>query len=435
MSVGVNDEIKTDINKIVSIEGLTEEYLDLWWGMKSDFPSLAKEVSLFDKYTNERKVEKFRKTLSSEIKGMTKEQEEYENYSNKILTTLKDFESGIIGYENGCIDFFINRGYLSITEEFIKTVNEFDASMDVYEVFQAIRNVWIMNSIQILLKIEVVLTPSIFAYSMLYPYSDNYLDDINITMDDKINFNKRFKEWLIGKKVAPINQNEMHIYHLIQKIEGQYDRLTFRQVFESLIAIHAAQERSLIQQRGNCLPNERNIIGISFEKGGTSVLADGYLVKGVLSQEEASFMFGYGVFLQLIDDLQDVEEDLKNGNMTIFSQIAYKLPLDSLVNKLFWFIEKVLSKTKEFNTKDSEKLIEVIRESCNIMIVEAISKNPKVFSRGYIKRMKKHTMFRFSYYNKLKKKFSKSFSSEDIKKICKVFQEQKLQNKINNCGY
>ena len=63
--------------------------------------------------------------------------------------------------------------------------------MEVYDIFQAIRNVWIMNSIQILYNMEVKLTPSIFAYSMLYPYSDNYLDDANISVGEKVEFNKK----------------------------------------------------------------------------------------------------------------------------------------------------------------------------------------------------------------------------------------------------
>lgn len=31
------------------------------------------------------------------------------------------------------------------------------------------------------------------------------------------------------------------------------------------------------------------------EKGGTSVIADGYLVHGVMTEEEALFAFGFGV--------------------------------------------------------------------------------------------------------------------------------------------
>ena len=51
--------------------------------------------------------------------------------------------------------------------------------MTLQEIGQAMRNVWIMNISQVLLNVEVKFTNAIFAYSMLYPYTDNILDDKN----------------------------------------------------------------------------------------------------------------------------------------------------------------------------------------------------------------------------------------------------------------
>jgi len=120
----------------------------------------------------------------------------------------------------------------------------------------------------------------------------------------------------------------------------------------------------------------------------------------------------------LIDDLQDVKEDLDNNHMTIFSVLATKLPLDKLVNKLFWFIDEVLNHTNVFSCEESIKIKKVIQESCKVMILEAIAKNKKMFSRRYINQMKKYSMIRFSYYRKLKSKFKKNFCDEDILNIC-----------------
>ena len=67
---------------------------------------------------------------------------------------------------------------------------------------------------------------------------------------------------------------------------------------------------------------------ISVEKGGTSVLADAYLVCGNLDTELSDLMFGFGFVLQLIDDLQDAKEDCNNNHMTVFSQELNKERLD-----------------------------------------------------------------------------------------------------------
>ena len=82
------------------------------------------------------------------------------------------------------------------------------------------------------------------------------------------------------------------------------------------------------------MPYERDMLSISIEKGGASVLVDGYLVCGELTKEEEVFAYGYGFLLQLCDDLQDVKADLEKNHMTIISQLAGKYHLDKIINKL-----------------------------------------------------------------------------------------------------
>lgn len=407
------------------VEKLKLEYLLLWWQCKTDYPEIETKISFLEKLTNERRIEYFRKGLRKELKQIPEGEIKRENLHTSILGLVREIEGGIIGYENRCLDFFIEKGYSDITDMFLREATIFDSDIEVYDIFQAIRNVWIMNSIQILLNQEVRLTPSVFSYSMLYPYSDNYLDDTKVSIEEKMGFNRKFRTCLEGKETEASNLNEKHIFALVRKIEDEFPRERFPHVFHGLLSIHSAQEKSLTQQKGMSIPHENDILGISFEKGGTSVLADGFLVKGELSSDEANFMFGYGVFLQLIDDLQDVKVDLANKHMTVFSQIATKWPLDSLVNKLFQFIELVLESSNIFTTKDAIKLKKVIYDSCIIMILEAISKNEKMFTRKYIKEVERISMFRFKYYKKLKKKFEKDYSSRDIESICNILKQKK----------
>ncbi len=412
------------------VEALKYKHLSLWWDCKADFPEKKMDISPLDKFINERKLEGFRKKFRNQMDGISSIEEiEKTDLYDKILSLIREVESEIIGYENRCIDFFIEKGYSNVTDMFLKEAVSFDSNINAYDIFQAIRNVWIMNSIQILLDCRVSLTPSIFSYSMLYPYSDNFLDDAGITAQEKMDFNSRFRKRLEGKEIKASNLNEGHVFELVERIESEFAREKFPRVFDSLLAIHSGQEKSIIQQRGRHGPHENDIIGISFEKGGTSVLADGFLVKGELSIDEADFMFGYGVFLQLIDDLQDVKVDLDNQHMTIFSQLAEKWPLDRLVNKLLNFIELVLESSNIFTTEESKKLKKVIHHSCIIMILEAISKNKRMFTRKYIKEIEKISMFRLTYFKKLKKKFQRNYSGKDVENICKALKQKKASLK------
>ena len=103
----------------------------------------------------------------------------------------------------------------------------------------------------------------------------------------KLAFNHRFQRRLQGEDVRPANAYEATISQLVGMIESQWDRARYPQVYESLLAIHAAQARSLGLVAPGASPYELDVLGISFEKGGTSVLADGYLVAGWLTPEQA----------------------------------------------------------------------------------------------------------------------------------------------------
>lgn len=402
------------------IDDLKYRALSQWWDVSSQLKKQMKTVSLTEKINNEKIIEAFRINLFNTLKQITETSVAQENWKENIIGQVKDLESRLSGYHLGIVDFFIENNYGGVTDEFIQQVREFDSKMDTYDMFQAIRNVWIMNSIQILYDMDVRLTPSIFAYSMLYPYSDNYLDDAGIPKQEKLEFNSRFRNWLLGENKEPVNDIEKHIYNLVKKIEGEFNRDTNIRVYESLLAIHKAQSLSLTQQRQKTLPYEKDILGISFEKGGTSVLADAYLVRGGLSEEERQFMFSYGVFLQIIDDLQDVEDDYNNQHMTILSQLSHEYKLDNLINKLMNFIDDLFNNETCFNSRRSVKLKQVIKDCSYIMILEAVSKNKKRFTEEYIRNIEDVSIVRFSYLNRIKKKFQKTFTSEDILKIAKI---------------
>lgn len=253
------------------VHQLKNNSLSLWWKADIQLSKFKKKISFSDKLSNEMKVEKFRKKLFKLLHEVPVNENEQENWRDKVLSFIKGFESSITGHEESIIDFFMGKGYPKATEEFIHEVKGFDPTMNVYDIFQAIRNVWIMNSIQILFDMKVELTPSVFAYSMLYPYSDNYLDDTRISIEDKEVFNHKFRKWLYGEQAEPSSLND----------------------------------------------------------------------------------------------------------------------------------------------------------SCMIMLYEAISKNKKIFSRKYKKEIEEYSMLRFSYFKKLKRKYQKSFSPEDIINICSILAREK----------
>jgi len=368
-----------------------------------DFPRINK-TSILRKIINEKEIQKLLDSLISKIKSYKninpyelsiKDSEEIKKI---IISHLLEFDKGKYFFDKPFLKFFIDKGYLDVAEDFINRAKKEDNNLTGEEIFQAMRNVWIMNSLQIIWGMPLDLTPSIYAYSMLYPYTDNLLDNKDIDLQEKSRFNHILTKTLKGEKQIPSNAHENRVFALLQDIESQYNREDFSQVYESILLIQEAQIESL-KQNQNATMTDVDILPISFFKGGASVLADAFLVKGNLSKEEMEFSFEYGAFLQLLDDLQDTIEDKVEGHQTIFS-INDKVDLDKNIYKLISYIFEVNTP----NNGDSQAMVfmkEVISSCSLIMVMDAVGRNHSLVSKKLYKKLESFSKVRLSFYKKM----------------------------------
>jgi hypothetical protein len=117
--------------------------------------------------------------------------------------------------------------------------------------------------------------------------------------------------------------------------------------------------------------------------------------------EEAEFSFGYGVFLQFIDDLQDVEEDIRNGHHTLFTLAASRCALEVMANRLHRFIDTVLTSCNPGGLRRRGSLTELVRRSCHVMILESIAQCPGLYSESYSGRVERYSPMRFAQIRSL----------------------------------
>lgn len=243
-----------------------------------------------------------------------------------------------LDFADGQLEVMFSAELIEVTKAFVRQARAFDRDLSFTDIFQACRNAWIMNGLQLIMGIPIQLTPSIFAYSMLYPYTDNLLDDPGIS--------------------------------------------------------------------GSELLTDQETLKICLAKGGASVLADGYLVAGKLTDAQRYFLFGYGAYLQLLDDIQDVEEDYHAGLMTVFSKDAFQFPLDDKLNKTYWFGEHVMRSLDFFDGRHIELFKSLMRKSMDLFITESIAQNTEAYSRNYITEFETYSPFHFTYICKQKEQFT-----------------------------
>ena len=310
-------------------------------------------------------------------------------------------------------------GLINIGQEFFRQARAFDPAISMDDIFQGSRNVWTAGYLQVLLGLEVKLTPAIFAYSMLYPVTDNYLDDPNHSSKEKMAFEGRFCAWLNGEVAVPLNAHEEKVCRLVKLIEGQYPRGQYKQVYESLLAIHCAQDQSVRLPKAPVPPYSVDVLGITIAKGGTSVLADGVLSAGELTEAQMQVIFNYGVFAQFMDDQEDVASDLKEGVLTVFSEAARTGKLDATMNRMFSFAGQILPGLNEFATPRSQPLIETSLKGIDLLLIDACLRMEAYFSRGYLQHLEQYFPVRFKYMKEVRRQIKKKNLS--LERLASVF--------------
>ena len=288
-------------------------------------------------------------------------------------------------------------GFLPVATNLARWARRFDPRLSRAGITQACRNAWTACGLQPLLGEPMRLTPSILGYSLLYPYSDNFFDDVQATAASKLRFSQRFRQRLCGEDYAPENPREAAIDRLVGLIEEQYSRTAFPDVFASLLAIHRAQEASLTQLRTPAHADAANILRISCAKGGSSVLADAFLIRGRLTADEIRFAFDWGVLLQLGDDLQDLREDRQRGSSTLFSSAAAQgVPLDSLVRQLLAY-SRCVGDCMDRLPHGDPILKDLLRSSWQSLILMAVAESHSFFSPAFLQEAEHASPFRFAF--------------------------------------
>jgi len=395
------------------IQVLKEQYKKIWDNTPDTFPVMWGSFSAELKRSKEVKTDSYTDEAILLIRKFSdKNPENAVKWGSSLKKIINECGTDVL--ELGSMKLLLDKGFCEVTSDFMTKAREYDKDFKMDDIFQSLRNVWIANCIQLLMGRKVELTPSIFAYSMLYPYSDNYLDASSVSDTNKERFNDRFRSRLAGEQVNAGSSLESGIFGLVGMVEEEFDRKTTPMVYESLLGIQAGQEKSLWQSAGKS-GRSADVVDISIEKGGCSVLADGCLIKGQLTPEEASFVFGFGVMLQFIDDLQDASDDRNRGHITIFSGKYDESSVEKCTNRLINFTVNVLGEDTCFTSPVAMETKQLIGASILFLLYGAVACNSGMYSRDYLRMLEEHSTLSFGYLRRFYKKLGREYGKLKLK--------------------
>ena len=400
---------ETSLSQVV--KDLLNRYIARWWDSSTEFPPHAPAYTLRDQLNRERELSVALDQLYERMRYPQRYPLSSPEYQDQLTSLTLSVIKTSLGLGDRHIQAIFDYGFRQAILDFFQMARRFDPQIRDEDIYQAVRNSTSMHLMQVLLGIPVQVTPSVFAFSMLYPYTDNYLDDATIPSQEKQTFNHHFRLRLVGQVVPPQNQHERTIFELVTMIESQYPRPDFPPVYESLLAIHKAQARSLSLVGQPVSPYQVDVLGTCLEKGGSSALADGYLVAGELTPDQRDFVFFYGAFTQLMDDLEDVQDDLEKGITTIFSQTARKWPLDKIASRVFNFGSYLFEALQRFDSPGLEAVRELFSIVYYPILVDSASVASFFYTRPFLNQLQAHYPLRFSYLRRQRRRFQRQRQS------------------------
>jgi len=379
---------------MLPVQDYINHFIKIWDQSPDDVPNFKKTYSKIEKREREKNYQHFQNKIK-ELQKRKKVKQFKVNPGASFFPLFKAFLETVFDFEKDHLGLILSNEFKNVSKDFFYKARDFGPELQPENIYQGMRNVWIMNGIQLMADMPVKITPSVFAYSMIYPYSDNYLDDPEITNEQKQHFQERFNKRLHGSSVMPQNFIEEQLFKLVGMFEAEFPRKEFFKVYDSLYAIQTGQTNSLELITQNGLSDER-IQNICFEKGGASVLADGYLVAGKLNKKQEQALFGYGIYLQLLDDIQDVKEDSLACTKTIFSCLPEQ-NLGKLVNKTIHFGRKALDEMRCFEGVKNDSFLDLMNRSIETMIIESVGLNNTWYEISYLENLEKYSPLHFSF--------------------------------------
>jgi hypothetical protein len=388
-----------------AITSFVEDSIAAWHGSSKEFPQLGRQYTEGEQQEHERLFDCALEIAERELQTQPETVSEGKAVCGRLTSTAARLASLALDLDDPYLEFLLRDEFSKIGKDLASSARRFDAAVSLSDILQACRNAWTACGLQPLLGQSIQLTPAIFAYSMLYPYSDNYLDDDRVSQSAKLGFSSRFRRRLAGERLPARDELEGVVWRLVSLIESQYARSQYPQVYDCLLDIHHAQENSIHQLGHSANADEMDLLNLTFAKGGTSVLADAYLAAGSLTDCEARFAFAWGVLLQMADDLDDLPVDRQHGFLNLFSQAAEREPLDELTNRTLNFGQSVMQ-LMDALPNGSMAFKELLRRNSTSLIIRAAAHSAELYTERYLAELEAYSPLRFQFLKQRQQRFA-----------------------------
>lgn len=402
---------KDAINKIY----LESTKID-WLSSSEEFPVFTNTVSKEKKNANEQYLTDLLSEVRLQLQSVPRNplsRRKWRRTTKAMLCKILSDESVIGLHEcmgRDRVDAFMNEQM-----EFMRNLRRFSPELNMQDAGQAIRNYMVYSMFSELFNGRHIFNHSAFGYSMLYPFTDNFIDNPDTPADYKLAYNEMIRKKITGLPVSCDTTHSKKTCELLDMILKIHPKGSDSGIQGLLLLMLEAQESSLYEQHHpDC-----DELWISLYKGGISVLIDRCFVDHELTEEDALFYLGFGFMLQLADDLQDIQNDLDNESYTLFTRNTETLKEELLVNKLLNFTAGLMDKYHAPNDNFKDFIFNC---SC-LLIYTSASGSRTFFSQEYLDKLEAFMPVSFDFLENIKKDLSGNTDFSSMTDPMKIIDE------------
>lgn len=194
------------------------------------------------KHKNEEAIRGISDSISSQFRSYPRLPFKRNKWKNRLLSTINDFlnKETIINLHTVADDDTIQH-FQDELKDLIRHIRAFSPELTFEDMGQAIRNYTVYIMFKELNNVTTSFNKAAFGYSMLYPFTDNYIDSSKHSPATKNEYNEMIKDKIEGKPVNPKNDHQLKTCDLLQAIASHYPRELDSSIYTLLLMMLEAQ--------------------------------------------------------------------------------------------------------------------------------------------------------------------------------------------------
>ena len=196
------------------VEAQVAQTIEVWNGSAARSAPRGPQYGPAEQRKREKAYDEGLEAVEREAKKKPRTRAERLAMQDRVTASFGKFSAAALDLEGDSVQLLTD-DFLPVGTKLARWARRFDPTLSMPDIIQACRNAWTACGLQPLLGEGVELTPSILGYSLLYPYTDNYLDRVDVSGDAKRRFGERFRQRLDGVDIAADETREAELWSLV----------------------------------------------------------------------------------------------------------------------------------------------------------------------------------------------------------------------------